>query len=66
MFSSINSLRISGDTVRTLSEIAKMVVYDNFDAENLNFENVKDKEESFSLPAGEILEQNQNFNFNSE
>ena len=33
-----------------------MVVYDNFDAENLNFENVKEKEDSFSLPAGEILE----------
>jgi hypothetical protein len=58
LFSSINSLRISGDTVRTLSEIAKMVVYDNFDAENLNFENVKEKEESFSLPTGEILEYN--------
>ena len=42
--------------MRTLSEIAKMVVYDNFDAENLNFENVKEKEDSFSLPAGEILE----------
>ena len=41
--------------MRILSEIAKMVVFDNFNAENLNFENVKEKEESFSLPAGEIL-----------
>jgi hypothetical protein len=32
-----------------------MVVFDNFNAENLNFENVREKEESFSLPAGEIL-----------
>jgi hypothetical protein len=32
-----------------------MVVFDNFNAENLNFENVKEKEESFTLPAGEII-----------
>ena len=32
-----------------------MVVFDNFNAENLNFENVKEKEEDFNLPQDEIL-----------
>ena len=43
-----------------------MIVYDNFDAENLNFENVKENEESFSLPSGEILQNENQFDFDSE